>query len=185
VVADVAELADALPRGAALLHDAADLLEAGGESQASASARRLAGATPRQLDVPDPAELASLLEAASPTWSWADVDTAARFLTVARDLLVRETADGLALLTSVPEAWFGLGIEVHQAPTASGTLSFGIRWHGDRPALLWDLEPHPGVEATRITVPGLDPAWSTTEPTGDALLAPVLPPGTKVTLKRR
>jgi hypothetical protein len=28
-----------------------------------------------------------------------------------------------------------------------------------------------------ITAPGLDPSWSTTEPSGEALLAPVEPPG--------
>ncbi len=44
------------------------------------------------------------------------------------------------------------------------------------PAILWDFEPHQGVEAVRITVPGLDPTWSTTEVRGDALLGEVAPP---------
>jgi hypothetical protein len=57
-------------------------------------------------------------------------------------------------------------------PTASGTLSYAIRWHGDRPALLWELEPWPGSPPVRLTC-GLDPGWSTQEPTGEALLAPV------------
>lgn len=185
VVADVAELADALPKGSPLLHDAADLLAAGGEPHAAASARRLAGGVEPVTDAPDPAAFGALVEAASPTWSWPDVASSARFLTLARDLLVRETPDGLALLTSVPDGWYGLGVEVHDAPTGAGVMSFGIRWHGDRPALLWELDPHPGVGEVRLTIPGLDPAWSTTELRGDALLAPVLPPGTRVTLKRR
>jgi hypothetical protein len=42
-----------------------------------------------------------------------------------------------------------------------------VRWHGPRPALLWECEG-----AGRIRAPGLDPAWSTDEPRGDALLAP-------------
>jgi hypothetical protein len=104
---------------------------------------------------------------------------------LARDLLVRETGEGLVLLSLVPDSWLGVGVEVHDAPTAFGLLSFAVRWHGDRPALLWELDPHPGVEVVRITAPGLDSAWSTAELRGDALLAPVLPPGTPVSLKRR
>ena len=42
----------------------------------------------------------------------------------------------------LPDAWLGQGIEVHDAPTHHGVLSFAVRWHGDRPALLWELTPH-------------------------------------------
>jgi hypothetical protein len=48
-----------------------------------------------------------------------------------------------------------------------------VRWHGDRPALLWELEPHEGVGPVRLTAPGLDAAWSSTERTGEVLLGPV------------
>ena len=183
VVDDVAHLADGLPKGSSLLLDAADLLDAGGEAQAASSARKLAG-PPEDVPAPTWASLTALLDGATPTWSWS-VEESARFLVLVRDLLVRESADGLVLLSDVPEDWYGRGIEVHDAPTAFGLLSFGIRWHGDRPALLWELEPHDGVGVVTLTCPGLDPAWSTTEPRGEALLAPVLPPGTQVTLKRR
>ncbi|WP_421120603.1 hypothetical protein ACE2AJ_04625 [Aquihabitans daechungensis] len=83
---------------------------------------------------------------------------------------------GLALLPVFPATWYGAGIELHEAPTAFGRLSFAIRWHGTRPALLWEIEPHPGLGAVELTIPGLDPAWSTTERRGDALLAEVRPP---------
>jgi hypothetical protein len=80
----------------------------------------------------------------------------------------------------VPDHWLGQGWEVHGAPTAHGRLSYAIRWHGERPALLWELEPHPGTEGeaapVRLTVPGLDPDWSTTLARGEALLAPVVTP---------
>ena len=62
------------------------------------------------------------------------------------------------------------------APTAHGRLSSAVRWHGTRPALLWELEPHEGTDPVTITVPGLDPTWSTTDPRGEALLAELPPP---------
>jgi hypothetical protein len=137
--------------------------------------------------------LAWLLDAATPTWTWPEAIhprlaggcmgdghhgwAAAELLLFVRDLLVREDdAGGLALASLVPDAWLGQGWEVHDAPTALGRLSYAVRWHGDRPALLWELEPHPGVGPVRLTAPGLDPAWSSTEVRGDALLAPVAVP---------
>ena len=54
-----------------------------------------------------------------------------------------------------------------------GRLSFAVRWHGERPALLWDLESHRSDPAVRLTAPALDPDWSSAEPRGEALLSPV------------
>ncbi len=68
---------------------------------------------------------------------------------------------GLALSPVVPDAWLGQGWEVHDAPTAFGRLSYAVRWHGDRPALLWDLDAHDPLDVVALTAPGLDPAWST------------------------
>jgi len=68
---------------------------------------------------------------------------------------------------------------VHDAPTRWGRVSYAVRWHGDRPALLWELEPHHGLGPVQLTVPGLDSSWSTTEPAGDALLA-ALPDGVRL-----
>ena len=110
-----------------------------------------------------------------------DLDVNAAVLVGARVLLVTEV-DGpepaLRLCPHVPFEWFGQGWEAHDLPTASGRLSYAVRWHGDRPALLWELEPWPGGRPVRISAPGLDPAWSTTEAKGDALLAPVALPET-------
>ena len=39
--------------------------------------------------------------------------------------------------------------------------------------LLWEVDPHPGLPAVRLTAPGLEPSWSTTDPRGEALLGPV------------
>jgi hypothetical protein len=47
--------------------------------------------------------------------------------------------------------------------------------------LLWDLEAHEGVGPVRLTIPGLDPSWSTTEQRGETLLAAVAPPEARLT----
>jgi hypothetical protein len=129
-----------------------------------------------------------LLELATPTYTWPEAihpglgggcvgdghhgRAAAEFLSFVRQLLVREVGDdGVALCSMLPEGWVGQGIEVHDAPTHHGTLSFAVRWHGDRPALLWDLKSRSPLREIRITAPGLDPAWSTNAARGEALLA--------------
>ena len=98
---------------------------------------------------------------------------AADFLSLVRNLLVREVAGTgeLALCSMLPPAWAGQAIEVHDAPTHFGPVSFAVRWHGDRPALLWDLRGRDGKGPVRITAPALDPEWSTSEPKGETLLA--------------
>jgi hypothetical protein len=98
---------------------------------------------------------------------------AADFLNLVRNLLVREVDDGLVLLSVLPDEWVGQPLEVHDAPTHHGRFSFAVRWHGERPALLWELQPHPGVERVTLTAPTLDESWSSTELRGEALLPPV------------
>jgi hypothetical protein len=94
-------------------------------------------------------------------------DDPALLLLGLRGLLVFDGAgDEVTLLAELPPAWLGQGIEVHAAPTRYGPVSYAVRWHGERPALLWDAPP--GV---RLTAPGLDPTWSSDEPAGDTLLA--------------
>jgi hypothetical protein len=136
-----------------------------------------------------------LVDVATPTFTWPEAIhpqllggcmgdghhgwAAADFLSFVRNLLVRETADGLALCSMLPDGWLDQVVEVHEAPTHHGRLSFALRWHGERPALLWDLQPHPTAAAAAvaaaapitITAPGLDPSWSTQELKGEVLLA--------------
>lgn len=105
-----------------------------------------------------------------------DVRSTAAFLQFVRSLAVVERTEALDLLPVVPTEWYGQGLEVHDAPTTFGRLSFAIRWHGERPALLWDLEaPRSGAPAVSLRVPGLDPSWSTTDLRGETLLG--TPPG--------
>jgi hypothetical protein len=134
----------------------------------------------------DASAIWALLRRASSTWTWPDPErwvgddglVAARLLTALGRLLVSDGPEGLALTTWMPPAWWGLGWEVHDAPTRWGRLSYAVRWHSGRPALLWELsEPLEGVVGDPVlTAPGLDPSWSTTERRGEALLATVAPP---------
>ena len=137
-----------------------------------------------------------LLGVATPTWTWPelvddrtgrgcrgdghDASTGAAFCSLVRDLLVHETEGGLTLLAMLPAGWLGQGIEVHRAPTHAGELSYAVRWHGHRPALLWELRARPGVSSVRLTAPGLDPGWSTEAPAGEALLAAPAGPAAEV-----
>lgn len=146
----------------------------------------------RELDTGDPRcleRLAWMLDAATQTYTWPEwIDarlgggcrgvghhwpTAAQFLNLVGHLLVREAAPReLALCSIVPEQWRGRNIEVHDAPTGFGMLSFAVRWHGDRPALLWDLKVADHSGEVRLKAPGLDVSWWSDEPRGEALLSP-------------
>ena len=81
--------------------------------------------------------------------------------------LLEETPDGLVLLADCPPSWIGAPIDVRSMVTRHGPLSFSLRWHGARPALLWERGPVPGI----VVRCGLDGAWSSTDTAGEALLA--------------
>jgi hypothetical protein len=93
------------------------------------------------------------------------------------DSLVHPTEAGADLLSGFRAAWLGQGIEVHGAPAGDGTLSFAVRWHGSRPALLWEA-----TEALHLTCGRLDPTWSSDASRGEALLG--VPPDELTTAPR-
>jgi len=180
----VARLADDLDEadrslGVAALPAAGRLLDAAGERRAADDVRALAA---REVGTASGADLRTLLDDASGTWSWPgpagphDPAGNARFVALVRDLLVEETDAGLDLAPEVPDPWLGQGWEAHDLPTRHGALSYAVRWHGDRPALLWQIDRHPGVDRVVLRAPGLDPTWSTEAPEGEALLGPVALP---------
>jgi hypothetical protein len=82
-----------------------------------------------------------------------------------RDLLLWDDADEIELLPGFPAEWAGAPIAVHDAPTRAGPVSFAVRWHDDRPALLWDAPANVTLRA-----PVLDPSWSARGGAGEALL---------------
>jgi len=90
------------------------------------------------------------------------------------DALVADGADGPRLLPAWTAAWLGQPVEAHEVPTAWGRVSFALRWHGERPAVLWQVEPSLGTTdstaAPVLHAPGPDPAWSGTGWSGEGLL---------------
>jgi hypothetical protein len=144
-----------------------------------------------------------LLEQASPTWAWPtalhpklgtgtagvgqDGRVTAAFVQLVMTLLVsarRVDRESERPTVEIARHWFpawvGQGIEVHDAPSPVGVVSWAVRWHGDRPALLWEIEPqHPSGPAPVITAPGLDAGFLGETWTGEALLEPWTEPGTE------
>jgi len=102
---------------------------------------------------------------------WPEVRTLAAtgdpsFLLSVRALLVRDRGGGhLEVVPEWPSEWRGLGLEVHDAPTRAGLVSFAVRWHGERPALLWSVPA-----GAHLRAPGLDASWETDDENGEALL---------------
>lgn len=133
--------------------------------------------------------LDTLLDAVSPTGAWPGSVTAggdrhavgatAAVASLAIDLLCRSGHEpgSLHLLSHVPEVWLGSRLEAHQVMTSSGAASFAVRWHGERPAMLWEVrDAGSGDDPVRLDAPGLDPDWHATERAGEALLAAVTLP---------
>lgn len=180
-----------LALGAIAAAGAADMLVAAGEERAAEDVRRagaeMAAAAKDDPPAPAPPGMApidDLVPKASPTWTWVgpahghELDIAAALLVAVRNILVNESASGpptLTLAPTIPTAWYGRGWEVHDLPTAYGRLSYAVRWHADRPAVLWEVVPHDGL-TVRLTAPVLDASWATEDAQGEALLSPVPPP---------
>jgi hypothetical protein len=128
---------------------AVDVLHALGDARAVADARAAAGRMAAAGSAP---EEAPDDEAHYEAWLTRRLATADR--------------GTVRLLPTFPTAWRGATLSAYQVPTLAGPVGFAVRWHGARPALLWEA-PLGAV----VTCPGLDPAWSSTEPSGEALLA--------------
>jgi hypothetical protein len=139
----------------------------------SAGALARAGEVLRQAHQPKAADDVDRMRTKLPPWQPLVSSNESLPYRLARilDGLASLQNDELVLLASpVPAAWFGQPLEVHGAPLSTGSVSFAIRWHGERPALLWE-STHPGP----IRCPGLDPSWHGLGPKGEALLAtPIL-----------
>ena len=76
------------------------------------------------------------------------------------------------MIPAFNEEWLGQPLAVLRVPTIGGAMSFAMRWHGARPALLWEVD---GDRPFTMTCHAIDPNWSTSERRGEVLLeAPVI-----------
>ncbi|MDW3217397.1 MAG: hypothetical protein R8F63_02180 [Acidimicrobiales bacterium] len=158
-------------------------LLAGQESGLAVFADVLAAAAGDAIDGATLEQVARVLDATAPraaddarraagvaTGAFEPVTSAARAAATVLDHVIDASSTGaIAVLPDVPTAWRGNNIDVRNCGTANGRVSFSVRWHGPRPALLW--ERHGGSDAIEMRCPGLDPSWSTLERAGEALLA--------------
>ena len=146
-----------------------------------------------ELSATDPPEawrtLEKLASLASPTSSWPslvslntrrgtggaghDLRVTAWFVRAVLRLLVDDRDECLRVAAVWPDQWHAQGVEVHQVPSRFGAVSWAVRWHGDRPALLWEVEG--GPSDLMVIAPGLDSTFQGEGPMGEQLLAPAAP----------
>ena len=74
--------------------------------------------------------------------------------------------DGVLLPGGWPRGWLGAPLAVHDLPVGRGTLSFAVRWHGARPAVLWESA---GIDRPLRAAAAVGGSWTSTEPSGEAL----------------
>lgn len=170
--------------GLALLVEAVGQSEAAAELRSDVEDRRPDHDPALAIAGADIAAVARLMEAGGGVGRWARVDgdrqieddlaAAASFWLAARSLVLVErpgsTGSGpvVDLMPGHPVSWRGGTMNVHHAPTIGGLVSFAVRWHGARPALLWEVA---GPGPVTLTCSGLDPTWSSTQAKGETLLA--------------
>ncbi len=82
--------------------------------------------------------------------------------------LIRWSDHGEATLCpdGLSDSRLGANIEVHGVAVGpEHTVSFALRWHGALPAVIWEVDGPPGLRL----LSGVDPAWSSTDASGEAL----------------
>jgi hypothetical protein len=72
----------------------------------------------------------------------------------------------------MPSSWLGASVLVERIPSGPrSALSFALRWHGERPAVLWEQHGDP-LTLTSPCAPG----WVSDAPAGETLWpAPAAP----------
>jgi len=103
-----------------------------------------------------------------------DVGVSAAVASLALDLLATGHDGSLRCVAHVPDSWLGTSLEATGVSTPLGTVGYAVRWHGDRPALLWECTPSSDDAVVpgdlEVTAPGLDPSWTGVGARGEVLL---------------
>jgi hypothetical protein len=85
--------------------------------------------------------------------------------------LIAHRRDGMIDICprGIDESWLGVNFECHKLlATPLHTISYAVRWHGERPALLWDID---GPTGLRVVASAIDKTFSSTDIRGEALLS--------------
>ena len=81
----------------------------------------------------------------------------------------RREGGASVLRYGVPRMWLGVNMECHRvAASPEHSVSYGVRWHGEKPAVLWETS---GPFGLRLDAGATDSAWHSVEASGDALMA--------------
>jgi len=76
----------------------------------------------------------------------------------------------------IDAAWLGANFECHRlVASPEHLISFAVRWHGEKPALLWEIDGPPGA---RVAASAVDGTFSSTELRGETLLSGFTAPQT-------
>ena len=101
-----------------------------------------------------------------------EIPTGLQAIAWAESLLAQASASGghcVLLPHGIPETWWGSPFEAHGLiADPHRTISYAVRWHGSRPAVLWEVMGQAGL---LLSSGRTDPDWHTTDASGEALLA--------------
>lgn len=135
------------------------MFEVLGEKRASGDVAR----SQARLAEVSPSELADVFAAEMPL--------GIRGIAWAEEQIVSPRRSGGASLfvNSIPNKWLGLNVEAYSVIVDhSRKISCALRWHGELPAMLWEVAGAPGLH---LDAGRCDPTWSSNESTGEALLS--------------
>ncbi len=88
------------------------------------------------------------------------------------EAVARCSAGGVDVLAGMVPSTLGTALDARNIPTPFGRLSYSVRWHGERPALLWECTAiHDDQRAADLVLTSdRFGGWSGTGARGDALL---------------
>ena len=92
--------------------------------------------------------------------------------------LVAQRHDGVIEICprGIDATWLGANFECHRlVASAEHLISFAVRWHGEKPALLWEID---GPAGARVAASAVDGTFSSVEMRGETLLSGFAAPQT-------
>ena len=85
--------------------------------------------------------------------------------------LVAQRRDGVIEICpcGIDKSWLGVNFECHKLlASPEHLISYAVRWHGEKPALLWEID---GPVGAKVAASVIDHTFSSTEMRGETLLS--------------